>query len=96
MDKLSVKLDTVTKEIAAAEKRRDEVDLYFSIDNKWLRTFVETGAQNEMTSELIHQIIQRIDVYSDKRIQITFNYANWMNPLLECVEALKQREIQPV
>ena len=23
-------------------------------------------------------------------------YANWMNPLLECVEALKQREIQPV
>ena len=96
MDKLSVKLDTVTKEIAVSEKRRDEVDLYFSIDNKWLRTFVETGAQNEMTSELIHQLIQRIDVYSDKRIQITFNYANWMNPLLECVEALKQREIQPV
>lgn len=96
MDKPSVKLDTVTKEIAVAEKRRDEVDLYFSIDNKWLRTFVETGAQNEMTSELIHQLIQRIDVYSDKRIQITFNYANWMNPLLECVEALKQREIQPV
>lgn len=93
---LSVKLDTVTKEIAVAEKRRDEVDLYFSIDNKWLRTFVETGAQNEMTSELIHQLIQRIDVYSDKRVQITFNYANWMNPLLECVEALKQREIQPV
>ena len=96
MDKLSVKLDTVTKEIAAAEKRRDEVDLYFSIDNKWLRTFVETGAQNEMTPELIHQLIQRIDVYSDKRIQITFNYVNWMNPLLECVEALKQRENQPV
>lgn len=96
MDKLSVKLDTVTKEIAVAEKRRDEVDLYFSIDNKWLRTFVETGAQNEMTSELFHQLIQRIDVYSDKRIQITFNYDNWMNPLLECVEALKRREIQPV
>lgn len=96
MDKLSVKLDTVTKEIAVAEKRRDEVDLYFSIDNKWLRTFVETGAQNEITPELIHQLIQRIDVYSDKRIQITFNYANWMNPLLECVEALKRREIQLV
>lgn len=90
MDKLSVKLDTVTKEIAVAEKRRDEVDLYFSIDNKWLRTFVETGAQNEMTPELIHQLIQRIDVYSDKRIQITFNYANCMNPLLECVEEAKR------
>lgn len=68
------------------------MDLYFSIDNKWLRTFAETGAQNEMTSELIHQIIQRIDVYSDKRIQITFNYANWMEPLMDCVEEVKSLE----
>lgn len=49
-----------------------------------------------MTSELIHQLIQRIDVYSDKRIQITFNYANWMNPLLECVEEAKRIESCPV
>lgn len=68
------------------------MDLYFSIDNKWLRTFVETGAQNEMTSELIHQLIQRIDVYSDKRIQITFNYVNWMEPLMDCVEEVKSLE----
>ncbi len=45
-----------------------------------------------MTSELIHQIIQRIDVYSDKRIQITFNYANWMEPLMDCVEEVKSLE----
>ena len=89
MDKLAAKLDAITKQIAAAEARRDEVDQYFTTDNTWLRTFVETGAVNELTPELIHQLIKRIDVYPDKRIKITFNYTDWMNPLLDCIEESK-------
>lgn len=92
MDKLAAKLDAITNQIATAEKRRDEVDLYFTVDNKWLRTFVETGAQNEMTPELIQLLIQRIDVYADKRIEITFNYADWMTPLLGYIEEAKHLE----
>ena len=95
MDKLATKLDAITKQIATAEKRRDEVDLYFTVDNKWLRTFVETGAQDGMTPELIHLLIQRIDVYADKRIEITFNYADWMAPLLGYVEEAKHLEPHP-
>lgn len=89
MDKLAAKLDAITKQIAAAEARRDEVDQYFTTDNTWLRAFVETGAVNELTPELIHQLIKRIDVYPDKRIKITFNYTDWMNPLLDCIEESK-------
>lgn len=89
MDKLAAKLDAITKQIAAAEARRDEVDQYFTTDNTWLRTFVETGAVNELTPELIHQLIKRIDVYPDKCIKITFNYTDWMNPLLDCIEESK-------
>lgn len=89
MDKLAAELNTVTDLIAIAEKRRDSVDTYFTIDNKWLRTFVETGALNEMTPELIKQLIKRIDVYGDKRVQITFNYGDWMEPLLDCIEEAK-------
>lgn len=95
MDKLATKLDTITKQIATAEKRRDEVDLYFTVDNKWLRTFVETGAQDEMTPELVQLLIQRIDVFADKRIEITFNYADWMAPLLGYIEEAKQLEPHP-
>lgn len=86
MDKLASELDTAHDLIAIAEKRLHSVDTYFTIDNKWLRTFVETGALNEMTPELIKQLIDRIDIYSDKRIQITFSYSNWMEPLLDCYE----------
>ena len=95
MDKLAAKLDAITNQIATAEKRRDEVDLYFTVDNKWLRTFVETGAQNEITPELIQLLIQRIDVYADKRIEITFNYADWMTPLLGYIEEAKELEPHP-
>lgn len=95
MDKLGAKLDAITNQIATAEKRRDEMDLYFTVDNKWLRTFVETGAQDEMTAELIHLLIQRIDVYADKRIKITFNYADWMTPLLGYIEEAKELEPHP-
>lgn len=86
MDKLASELDTARDLITIAEKRLNSVDTYFTIDNKWLRTFVETGALNEMTPELIKQLIDRIDIYSDKRIQITFSYSNWMEPLLDCYE----------
>ena len=71
------------------KRRRDSVDEYFTLDNEWLRAFVETGAVNELTPELIHQLIKRIDVYPDKRIKITFNYTDWMNPLLDCIEESK-------
>lgn len=92
MDKLATKLDAITKQITAAEKRRDEVELYFTVDNKWLCTFVETGAQNEIMPELIQLLIQRVDVYADKRIKINFNYADWMAPLLGYIEEAKHLE----
>lgn len=95
MDKLAAKLDAITNQITAAEKRRDDVDLYFTVDNKWLRTFVETGVQDGMTPELIKLLIQRIDVYADKRIEITFNYADWMAPLLGYIEEAKELEHYP-
>ena len=78
MDKLASELDTTHELIAIAEKRLNSVDTYFNFDNKWLRTFVETGALNEMTPELIRQLIDRIDVYSDQRVQITLIYNNWL------------------
>lgn len=91
MEKLAAELAAVTDMIKEAERRRDSVDEYFTLDNQWLRAFVETGAVNEMTPELIRHLIKRIDVCPDKRIRITFNYANWMEPLMDCVEEVKSQ-----
>lgn len=92
MEKLAAELAAVTDMIKEAERRRDSIDEYFTLDNQWLRVFAGTGAVNEMTPELIRQLIKRIDVYPDKRIKITFNYKNWMEPLLACIEESKTIE----
>lgn len=90
MDKLAAQMTAVCEEIRQAEKRRDDVDTYFNLDNKWLRTFVDTGGAAEMNSDLYHNLIQRIEVFSDNRITITFNYDDWMTPLLECLNEAKE------
>lgn len=90
MDKLAAQMTAVCEEIRQAEKRRDDVDTYFNLDNKWLRTFVDTGGAVEMNSDLYHNLIQRIEVFSDNRITITFNYDDWMTPLLECLNEAKE------
>ena len=43
-----------------------------------------------MNSDLYHNLIQRIEVFSDNRITITFNYDDWMTPLLECLNEAKE------
>lgn len=92
MDKLGREQDLVAVQIEQAKKRRDSVDTYFTVDNKWLRKFVETGGQNELNKELVHNLIERIDIYHDKRIKITYNFSDWMEPFIDCIEELKQMD----
>ena len=92
MDKLGREQDLVAIQIEQAEKRRDSVDTYFTVDNKWLQKFVETGGQNELNKELVHNLIERIDIYPDKRIKITYNFSDWMEPFIDCIEELKQMD----
>ena len=92
MDKLGREQDLVAIQIEQAEKRHDSVDTYFTVDNKWLRKFVETGGQNELNKELVHNLIERIDIYPDKRIKITYNFSDWMEPFIDCIEELKQMD----
>lgn len=92
MDKLGREQDLVAIQIEQAEKRRDSVDTYFTVDNKWLQKFVETGGQNELNKELVHNLIERIDIYPDKQIKITYNFSDWMEPFIDCIEELKQMD----
>lgn len=89
-DKPGREHDLVVIQIEQAEKRRDSVDTYFTVDNKWLRKFVETGGPNELNKEQVHNLIEHIDICPDKQIKITYNFSDWMEPFIDCIEKLKQ------
>ena len=92
MDKLVAEQERLSLQIEHAQKRRDSVDTYFTVDNKWLRKFVETGGQSDLNKDLVHELIERIDMYPDKRIKITYNFSDWMEPFIDCIEELKQMD----
>lgn len=87
MDILAGEQLKLTKEISDTEAMCEMVDTHLSPENQWLRTFAEKGAVGELTTELVSCMIQRIDVLEDKRVHITFNYADCMKAFMTGLEA---------
>lgn len=88
MDVLGGEQLEFTNQLSNAEAMCKMVDTHLSSENQWLRTFAEKGVVDELTTELISCMIQRIDVLEDKRIHITFNYADCMRAFMTGLEAI--------
>ena len=93
MDVLAGKHLELTKQLSNAEAICEMVDTHLSPYNQWLRTFSEKGIVDELTTELVSCMIQRIDVLEDKRIHITFNYADCMNAFMSGLEAIRDVDV---
>ena len=75
-------MEQAQAEIANLEHRQSEQKRQTS-DNPWLKTFGQFRGQMELTDELAHALIERVEVYSDNRVEITLKYRD------EC-QALKR------
>lgn len=92
MDILAGEQLEITKQLSNAEAMCEMVDTHLSPENQWLRTFAETGAVDELTTELVSCMIQRIDVLEDKRVHITFNYSDCMKAFMTGLEAIRNTD----
>ncbi|MCD8232349.1 MAG: recombinase family protein [Clostridiales bacterium] len=82
MEKLAGEISSLEEQIRQTQQHRDEVDTHFSLNNKWLRTFADARYCADDGGELAHQLIQKIEIFPDKVIRVTFQYNDWMEPLL--------------
>ena len=92
MDILAEKQLKLTKALSTAEAMCEMVDTHLSPENQWLRTFAEKGTVNELTTELISCMIQRIDVLEDKQVHITFNYADCMKSFMTSLDIIRDTD----
>ena len=92
MDILAGEQLEITKQLSNAEAMCEMVDTHLSPENQWLRTFAEKGAVDELTTELVSCMIQRIDVLEDKRVHITFNYSDCMKAFMTGLEAIRNTD----
>ncbi len=45
-----------------------------TVNNPWLKTFGQFHMETGLTEELAHALIERVEVYSDNRVEITLKY----------------------
>lgn len=90
LQRLSAERDTVNQAILHEQQQLEYINTQFTLDNPWLRAFSQTGTIDTKDAIAIHHFIRRIEISSDKRIRIVFNYEDSLRPLLNCIETCKK------
>lgn len=72
------------------KKERQEVLSDECRDDTWISQFSRFNGLKELTREAVVSLIDRIDVFEDKKINIVFNYRNEIAYYLDLVEQAKK------
>lgn len=83
--KYAVKIEKAENILARLEKEREDTKNGLMGDRSWMGLFLKHGKITELTRDLVVTLIDKIDVYEDKRIEITFNFKNEFTRLTEYV-----------
>ena len=59
--------------ITALEQERSEQERQ-TVHNPWLEAFAICRGEKELTDELAHALIERVEIYSDNRVEIKLRY----------------------
>ena len=89
IQKLNMEQESINGEIQKEEKQLEYIDTCFTLENPWLQVFAQIGEIEEKDSMVMRQFIRRIEIYPDKTVNIIFNYADFIRPLLRCIEECK-------
>ncbi len=88
-EKYSVKIKECEESIRELEKRRKAILEETSGSHSWIHQFLKYKDMQELTHEAVVIMIDRIDIFEDKRIQITFNYKNEFKDLISTIEEVQ-------
>ena len=89
IQKLNMEQESINGEIQKEETQLEYIDTCFTLENPWLQVFAQIGEIEEKDSMVIRQFIRRIEICPDKTVNIIFNYADFIRPLLRCIEECK-------
>lgn len=89
IQKLNMEQESINGEIQKEEKQLEYIDTCFTLENPWLQVFAQIGEIEEKDSMVMRQFIRRIEICPDKTVNIIFNYADFIRPLLRCIEECK-------
>ena len=92
IEKLTKEARWLEGDIERAKKRLEDVSTYFTVDNEWLKLFLNARISSELDSRAVHLLISRIEVWHNQQIRIAYRCSDWMVQIQNYINELNQTE----
>jgi len=91
-------IDTLKQATARLE---EEIELLLGNDSnaaayEWLHSFTQHRGVQSLTRQIIANLIERINIFTGKRVSITFRYSDKMKSAQDILDSLQKRGGDPV
>lgn len=92
-EKYVSRMKEIEDSIKLLENEKLEIEKNTGESVSWIGRFLQYQGLEELSHEAVATLIDRIDVYEDKRIRITFNFKNQIEELTQYVNELRKEAI---
>ena len=86
IEKLEMEKAIIQGSSAELQRQIDELRRVLSPDQQWICRFVALTIADEVPSSLLHQLIQRIDVFADQHIAVSYTHTEEKQKLIAFLE----------
>lgn len=75
-EKYTQQLLQLQQRLKKAEKEGKDLEKTANAENRWLQAFLKFRDARELTREMAVELLEKVEIYGDKRIHITFRFRN--------------------
>lgn len=75
-EKYALDIDALTEKLRKQQKEVETFEQCMSGENKWLKAFLSFRNAKELTKDMAQALLERVEVYEDRRIHIIYRFRN--------------------
>lgn len=86
-EKYALRITELEEELHKKETELADFEQCINGSNKWMQTFLHFQGEEELTREMAVELLEKVEVFGDKRIHIRFRFRNEYEYLMRQLEA---------
>lgn len=86
-EKYALRIRKLEEELHKKETELEDFEQFINGSNKWMQTFLHFQGAEELTREMAVELLEKVEVFGDKRIHIRFRFRNEYEYLMRQLEA---------
>ncbi len=86
-EKYTLRITELEEELYKKETELEDFEQCINGSNKWMKTFLHFQGAEELTREMAVELLEKVEVFGDKRIHIKFRFRNEYEYLMRQLEA---------